>query len=58
MVNSTKEALFNQIMTDVHAPAKYRINGPLSNIPEFYETFHIKKGSKMYQPENKRVSIW
>jgi len=58
MVNTNKEALFNQIMTDVHAPAKFRINGPLSNIPEFLETFKIKKGSKMYQPEDKRVSIW
>lgn len=58
MVNSNKEALANQVMTDVHSPAKYRINGPLANIPEFHKTFNIKSGTAMYQPENLRVSIW
>ncbi len=58
MVNIKKEALANQIMTDVHAPAHYRINGPLANIPEFYEAFKIKKGDKMFQDSKDRVSIW
>ncbi|HSD14775.1 MAG TPA: M13 family metallopeptidase [Flavobacterium sp.] len=58
MVNIKKEALSQQIMTDVHAPAQFRINGPLSNIPEFYSTFKIKEGDKMYRPENMRVVIW
>jgi putative endopeptidase len=58
MVNIKNEALAQQMMTDVHAPAKFRINGPLSNIPEFYKTFNIKEGSKMRLPENERVVIW
>ncbi|WP_310556871.1 M13 family metallopeptidase [Flavobacterium sp.] len=58
MVNIKKEALENQLLTDVHAPAKYRINGPLGNIPEFYKTFTIKEGSKMFIPEKDRVIIW
>jgi putative endopeptidase len=58
MVNIKNESLAQQIMTDVHAPAKYRINGPLANIPEFYETFNIKPGNKMYQPDSLRVVIW
>ena len=58
MVNIKKESLAQQMMTDVHAPAKFRINGPLSNIPEFYKTFNIKEGSKMRLPENERVVIW
>jgi putative endopeptidase len=58
MVNVKKEALSQQIMTDVHAPAQFRINGPLSNIPEFYTTFKIKEGDKMYRPENMRIVIW
>jgi putative endopeptidase len=58
MVNIKKEALATRLMTDVHSPAKYRINGPLSNIPEFYKTFNIKEGSKMRLLENQRVSIW
>lgn len=58
MVNIKKEALAQQIMVDVHAPAKFRINGPLSNMPEFYQTFGIKPGDPMYQPESSRVVIW
>lgn len=58
MVNVKDEALASQIMTDVHSPAKFRINGPLSNIPEFYKTFKVKPGNKMHQPDNLRVLIW
>jgi putative endopeptidase len=58
MVNIKKESLAQQIMTDVHAPAQYRINGPLANIPEFHKAFSIKPGSKMYQPDSLRVVIW
>lgn len=58
MVNIKKEALAQQIMIDVHAPAKYRINGPLSNMPEFYQTFGVKPGDPMYQPDSSRVVIW
>ena len=58
MVNTNKEALLNQIMTDVHSPAQFRINGPLANIPQFYKTFNIKPGSPMYKPDSLRVEIW
>ncbi len=58
MVNIKDEALASQIMTDVHAPAQFRINGPLSNIPEFYKAFNVKPGNIMYQPDSLRVEIW
>lgn len=58
MVNGTKEYLSQQVMTDVHSPAKYRINGPLANVPEFHKAFNIKPGSAMYQPDSLRVVIW
>jgi len=58
MVNSNKEALAQQVMTDVHSPAKFRINGPLSNMPEFYKTFNVKPHNKMYQADSLRVVIW
>jgi len=58
MVNINKESLANQIMTDVHSPAQFRINGPLSNMTEFYTTFGVKKGDKMYMDPAKRVVIW
>ena len=53
-----KEALSNQVMVDVHAPVKERVNGPIVNVPEFYEAFNVKPGSKMYRPDSLRVSIW
>ncbi len=55
---SRKETLANRVMTDVHAPAKERVNGPFVNIPEFYEAFGIKKGDKMWREESLRVNIW
>lgn len=58
MVNRTEASLAKQIMSDVHSPAEFRINGPLSDIDEFYKAFNIKKGDKMYRDENIRVKIW
>ncbi len=52
------ERLANLVMTDVHSPAKERVNGPVVNIPEFYEAFGIKQGDKMYRPDSLRVNIW
>ncbi|MEO7047925.1 MAG: M13 family metallopeptidase, partial [Ferruginibacter sp.] len=53
-----KESLASRLMTDVHAPAKERVNGPFVNVPEFYEAFNIKPGDKMYRPDSLRVKIW
>lgn len=58
MWQEKKERLAMQVMTDVHAPAQERVNGPLVNIAEFYEAFGVKQGDKMFVPENKRVMIW
>lgn len=58
MVHSKDESIARQIMTDVHSPAQFRINGPLMNIPEFYKAFNVKEGNKMYLPEKDRVVIW
>ena len=58
MYEERKERLANQVMVDVHAPAKERVNGPVVNVPEFYEAFGVKPGDKMYRPDSLRVSIW
>lgn len=58
MVNMRPEALLTQVKSNEHAPAKWRVLGPLSNMPEFYATFGVKKGDKMWRPENERVKIW
>ena len=52
------EALARQVLTDVHSPNFLRVNGPLSDIPDFYKAFGIKKGDAMWRPADKRVKIW
>jgi putative endopeptidase len=52
------EVLRRQLLSDVHAPAKWRVLGPLSNIPDFYQVFGIKKGDPMWRPDGARVHIW
>ena len=58
MVNATDKSLLKQVMTDVHSPARFRVNGPLANVPEFQKAFNIKSGSTMCQPDSLRVVIW
>jgi putative endopeptidase len=53
-----QEVLRSQLMTDVHAPAKYRVNGPFSDVDEFYTTFDVKPGDPMYLADSLRVRIW
>jgi putative endopeptidase len=53
-----KELLSSQILTNEHAPGFMRVNGPFTDVPEFYEAFHIKKGDKMWLDPDKRVKIW
>ncbi len=47
-----------RLMTDVHSPAKYRVNGPFSDIDEFYSAFHVTPKDSMYLPDSLRVKIW
>ncbi len=56
--HTREESLKNQLLTDVHSPAKYRVNGPFVDVDEFYTAFNIKEGSKMYRPDSTRVRIW
>ncbi len=56
--NATDEALRTQVATDPHSPAKFRVNGTLSNMPEFFTAFNIKEGAKMRQPKDKIAKIW
>ena len=58
LYSERKEVLASQLMTDVHAPAKERVNGPMANVPAFYEAFNVKPGDKMYRPDSLRVNIW
>ncbi|MBF9236637.1 M13 family metallopeptidase [Hymenobacter sp. BT683] len=56
--NSRPEALRQQVQTDPHSPGEFRTNGPLMNMPEFFEAFGCKDGSKMMRPTAERSKIW
>ena len=43
---------------DVHSLGRFRVLGPLRNLPAFYQAFNIKEGDYMYLPENERAVIW
>jgi putative endopeptidase len=47
-----------QVNTDPHAPAKWRVNGPLSNMPEFKAAWGCKDGDLMVRPDSLRARIW
>jgi predicted metalloendopeptidase len=53
-----EEYLRRQILSDPHAWAEYRANGPLGNIEAFYEAFGVKQGDRLYREPGKRVKIW
>lgn len=52
------ENLMLRVKTDVHAPSFWRVNGPASNLPEFYQAFDVEPGEKMYREDSVRVKIW
>ncbi|MDO1444772.1 M13-type metalloendopeptidase [Rhodocytophaga aerolata] len=55
---SRDEALRNQINTDPHSPAKFRVNGVVRNIPEFYTAFNVQPSDSLYLAPEQRVKIW
>jgi len=54
---TSKKAALLALATDVHAPDNVRVNAPLSQFPEFGETFGCKPGSKM-NPTSPRCRLW
>ncbi len=53
---STPEAERLQALTDPHSAARYRVDGPLSNMPEFAQAWGCKQGDKMVR--TKSCVIW
>lgn len=58
MSQQREQVLRTRLLSDVHAPAKWRVLAPMSNIPEFYEAFGVKPGQPMWRKPEDRVRIW
>ena len=46
------------VITDPHPLPRFRVNGPLSNIPAFAEAFQCKTGDATVRPAEQRCQIW
>lgn len=53
-----EERIRNQVNTDVHAQAKWRVNGCLPHIDQWYEAFHITDKDPMFIPKAERADVW
>jgi putative endopeptidase len=58
MVERREEQIRRALLSDFHTPEKWRVLGPLSNIPDFYEAFDVKPTQPMWRSPEQRVSIW
>jgi putative endopeptidase len=53
------ESLRTQVLTNVHSPSKFRVDGVVFNMPEFYQAFpEIKPGDRLYRPKEDWATIW
>ncbi len=52
------EALKRKIQEDVHPWGEFRVNGAPFNVAEFYKTFAIKPGDKLFRTPQQRPAIW
>jgi endothelin-converting enzyme/putative endopeptidase len=52
------EAQRNLVKADIHAMPRFRVIGPLSNLPEFAQAFSCKAGAAMVRPSEQRCAVW
>jgi putative endopeptidase len=57
-IKNRDESVRTQVMTNPHSTPMYRVNGPVSNMPAFYEAFHVKPTDPMYRADSIRVKVW
>ena len=52
------ESLRNQLMSDPHSPAAFRVNGVVRNVDAWYEAFDVKADDPLWLAPEERVHIW
>lgn len=52
------ESLRNQVMSDPHSPARFRVNGVVRNMDPWYSAFDVKQGDGLYLAPAERIRIW
>lgn len=57
--NNTREAMLRQLVkTDLHSPARWRVNGALPHIDAWYKAFNITSKDPLFIPKKNRVEVW
>ena len=56
--NIRDKEILRRTKEDPHSLGKYRVVGPLKNVPEFHAAFNVKPGQPMYLEEAYRAKIW
>jgi putative endopeptidase len=54
----TEDFARKSLESDGHAPASFRVNGPLTNLPGFYRAFNCKPKDRMVRPEAEQCRVW
>ncbi len=57
-IHNRPERLRTRVRTDPHAPERWRVNGPLSDDPNFVKAFGCKPGDAMVRPADQIPHIW
>lgn len=52
-----EDAIRQQVVSDPHSPAEFRVIGPMRNIDDWYKAFGVTSGKYYLKPED-RVRIW
>ncbi|HXQ29356.1 MAG TPA: M13 family metallopeptidase [Gemmatimonadales bacterium] len=52
------EVLRLRALTDPHSPPRWRVNGPLSNLPAFARAFGCAAGDSMVRADSVRAEVW
>lgn len=56
---NTREEMLRQLnVTDPHSPGRWRVNGALPHIDEWYKAFGITKSSPLFVAKKDRVNVW
>jgi endothelin-converting enzyme/putative endopeptidase len=54
-----RDELMRQLLvSDVHSPEIYRVNGVVRNVDGWYDAFAVKPGAALYLAPQDRVRIW
>lgn len=56
--NIRDKEIVRRTKDDVHSLGRFRVLGPLRNLPQFYSAFGAKEGDYMFLKESDRAVIW